>query len=40
MTAAHLLALAPWVIFAAGLGALCYRLIFYRMSRRHRRHSR
>jgi hypothetical protein len=41
VTAAHLLVVASWLIFAAGLAAICYRLLIHRStSRRHRRDSR
>jgi len=36
VTAAHLLVLAPWLIFAAGLAVICGRLLIHRSaSRRH-----
>jgi len=41
VTAANLLVLAPWLIFVAGLAAVCYRLLSHRSaSHRHRRDSR
>jgi len=37
VTAADLLVLAPWLIFGAALGVICYRLFARRRaSRRHR----
>lgn len=38
MTGADLLVLAPWIIFGAGLAAICHRLLSLR-SASHRRHS-
>ena len=41
VTAADLLVLAPWLIFGAGLAAICYRLLARRCAtRRHRRGGR
>jgi hypothetical protein len=41
VTAANLLVLAPWLIFGAGLAAICYRLMSRRSaSHRHRKGSR
>jgi hypothetical protein len=41
VTAAHLLALASWLIFAAGLAVICCRLLIHRSAfRRRRRDSR
>jgi hypothetical protein len=41
VTAANLLVLAPWLIFGAGLAAICYRLLSRRsVSHWHRRNSR
>jgi membrane protein required for beta-lactamase induction len=41
VTAADLLVLAPWLIFGAGIAAICYRLLARRRaSRRHHRDSR
>ena len=40
MTAAHVLVLAPWLIFGAGLAVIWFRLLTNRSaSRRHRRQS-
>jgi hypothetical protein len=40
VTAADLLVLAPWLIFGAGLAAICYRLLSRRSAHRRRRHGR
>ena len=41
MTGANLLVLAPWLVFATGLGVICYRLASHRnASHRHRRDRR
>ena len=41
VTAADLLVLAPWLIFGAGLAAICYRLLARRCAtRRYRRGGR
>lgn len=40
MTAVDLLVLVPWLIFAAGLAAVGYRLSRRGASRHDRRHSR
>jgi len=37
---ANLLVLAPWLIFGAGLAAICYRLLSRRAARRRRRDHR
>jgi hypothetical protein len=41
VSAADLLVLTPWLIFGAGLGVICYRLLSrHSASPRHRRNSR
>jgi len=37
MTAANLLVLIPWLVFAVGVAAIGWRLLASRRGRRHRR---